>query len=412
MTRLPNVSFDDLLDTRFLQPAFQPIVDIETSQIVGVEALARWPQLGVAPDEAFQWAQRLGRTAELDVACRNAAIDTALDHGLPDRFALFVNLEPSSMTSDTARQLADRTRGELTLVAEITERALTARPAELLKTLHGLRAANCIVALDDVGAEPDSLALLPLTTPAVVKLDMSLIRRWPDTRQAAILAAVSEYAERTGAVVLAEGVEDEKDLEQALALGATLAQGWLFAHPGPLTDFATPDIQRFVPQPPDVTPATPFDAVDATQLRTAKKGLLLAISHHLESQGLYLQTPPVILSTFQKVERFTPHTTIRYSSLAERCPLVAAMGEGMPAEPVPGVRGVELSPNDPLVDEWVVVVVGAHYHGALIARDLGDEGSLADPNRRFSYVVTHNSETVLAAARSLLERVVPRDAIS
>ena len=409
---LADVTFEQLLESRYLQPAFQPIVELATARTVAVEALARWPQLGITPDRAFEWAGRLGRMSELDAACRHAVIDTALAHGLPEHFALFVNLEPSAMTADSAYQLAQRARGELTLVAEITERALTSRPAELLQTIHGLSAAGCVVALDDVGAEPDSLALLPLIAPDVVKLDISLVRRWPDTRQGAILAAVSAYAERTGAIILAEGVEDEKDLDQALALGATLAQGWHFAHPGPLQDFEGPATVLFAPHPPVPTPSSPFSAVDPSKTHIAKKGLLLGISHHLESQGTSLETPPVILSTFQKVERFTPHTLARYSSLAQRCPLIAALGEGMDAEPAPGVRGVELSPEDPLIDEWVVAVVGTHYHGALIARDLGDEGSLADPNRRFSYIVTHDSDTVLAAARSLLQRVVPRESIA
>ena len=404
----PGVAFEELLDPINLQPAFQPIIDLSTMTTVGVEALARWPHLGVTPDQAFALAARVNRLEELDVACRNAAIDEAMETGLGDGFALFVNLEPSTMTADSAQQLIERTRGDLFLVAEITERSLTARPAQLLRTVQHLRAANCAVALDDVGADPDSLSLLPLIAPSVVKLDISLIRRWPDTRQGAILATVAAYAERTGAVLLAEGVENESDLEQAMALGATLVQGWLFGYPGPLESFPAVQKQLISPRVPFRTPMTPFDAVDVSKIRIAKKGLLLAISHHLENQGLLLETPPIILSAFQNEKRFTPQTIARYNLLAERCSLVAALGEGMIAEPVPGVRGVQLSIEDRLRDEWVVVVVGTHYHGALIAKDLGDDDYLPDLERRFAYVVTHDYETVLSAARSLLERVAPR----
>lgn len=403
-------AFEELLDPSNLQPAFQPIVDLSHLQTMAVEALARWPRLGVTPDQAFSWAARLHRVAELELVCRNGAIDAALRVGMADGVALFVNLEPSTMDADSARQLVERVEGRITLVAEITERELTIRPAQLLQTVRLLRDAGCAIALDDVGANPDSLALLPLIAPAVVKLDISLVRRWPDIRQGAILAAVSAYAERTGATILAEGVENETDLEQAVALGATLAQGWHFAHPGPLLKYASPDERLVVPESPRPTPATPFDAADPSKLRVAKKGLLLAISHHLENQGLHLETPPVLMTTFQDVGRFTPHTAIRYARLAQRCPLVAALGEGMAAEPIPGVRGVELSNGDPLVAEWVVAVVGTHYHGALLAKDLGDDESVDDRDRRFVYVVTHDHETVLAAARSLLERVAPSTA--
>jgi DICT domain-containing protein len=86
---------------------------------------------------------------------------------------------------------------------------------------------------------------------------------------------------------------------------------------------------------------------------------------------------------------------------------VAALGENMSAEPLPDIRGIDLTVNDPLVDGWVVVVVGTHYHGALIAKDLGDTGSIEDRDRRFAYVVTRSSDTVLAAARSLLQKLAP-----
>jgi DICT domain-containing protein len=73
-------------------------------------------------------------------------------------------------------------------------------------------------------------------------------------------------------------------------------------------------------------------------------------------------------------------------------------------------QGFDLDEDDPVRGEWVVAVVGTHYHGALIAKDLGDDDAVADGERRFSFVVTHDRATVLAAARSLLERVAPLDA--
>jgi len=405
---IPGV-FDELLQRQHLLPAFQPIIDLATMATVAVEALARWPHLDVAPDVAFQQAKELGRLDELDSACRNAAVDDALEHGLPDGFALFVNLEPSTISAESARQLVARTKGQITIVAEITERALTTRPAELLEAVRALRGANCAVALDDVGAVPESLALLPFISPSVVKLDISLIQRWPEVEQGAILTAVSAHAERTGALILAEGVETERHLEQALALGATLGQGWYFARPGPLEDFAPPTESLFKPRPVRPVPRSPFAGVDSSATRIGRKGLLLAISRHLESQGLYLETPPVVVSAFQSAERFTPDTAKRYSRLAERCPLVAALGVGLSQEPAPGIRGVELSPDDPVSGEWVVAVIGTHYLGALIAKDLGDDDSTTERERRFSFIVTHDHETVLAAARSLLGRVAPFD---
>jgi DICT domain-containing protein len=111
----------------------------------------------------------------------------------------------------------------------------------------------------------------------------------------------------------------------------------------------------------------------------------------------------VLLSAFQQAEQFNRPTQARYAQLAARCPLVAVLGEGLAEEPAAGVRGATLRHDDALRGEWTVAVVGAHYAGALIARDLGDSG--ADLRRRFAFDVTHDPTRVLGAAQSMLERV-------
>jgi EAL domain-containing protein (putative c-di-GMP-specific phosphodiesterase class I) len=397
-------TFDELLDRRYLRPAFQSIFDLTTGREVAAEALARWPELSVTPDVAFRVAAAQGRLAELDRACRYGAIDAAIDFGLPPGFGLFVNLEPSVLGPDTASGLVLRAAGQMDLTVEITERALTHRPAELLRAIDTLRAAGCAIALDDVGAEPESLALLPFIEPDVIKLDISLVQRWLSVEQAAIYTAVAAYAERTGATILAEGIENETHLGQALTLGATLGQGWYFSRPGPLhvSTSSTP-IPR-IRRASTATPRSPFSLLDPSTLRTGPKGLLLGISRHIENQGLALEAPPVVLGAFQDARYFTPQTAGRFALLAERCPLVAALGVELPEEPVAGVRGATLGDDDVLRGEWVVVYVGTHYAGALIAKDLGDSGP--DRDRRFSFALTHDHETVLAAARSLLQRVI------
>jgi EAL domain-containing protein (putative c-di-GMP-specific phosphodiesterase class I) len=405
-TRSRRLNFDHLLQRSSLRPAYQPIVDLDSQEMVAAEALARWPGIGIAPDEAFQLATSQGRLRELDEACRFAAVDDAVAHGLPSGFSLFVNLEPSVLGPETASRLLAHALGQIELVIEITERALLHRPAELLRAIEELRSAGCAIALDDVGAEPESLALLPFVAPDVVKLDISLVQSRPNSEQAAVLSSVAAYAENSGATILAEGIETEAHLDQALALGATLGQGWFFARPGPLGDVAQPPTALLRRSPLAATPGTPCQGIYGSDFRVGRKGLLLSISHHLESKGLTLDIPPVVVGAFQDAERFTPATSIRYAALADRCSLVAALGVGLASEPVPGVRGVALPDDDPLRGEWVVAVVGAHYTGALIARDLGDDGP--DRDRRFAFVLTHDRETVMVAARSLLARVEPQ----
>lgn len=391
-------ALDRIFDPTEIRAAYQPIVDLQHGDVVAVEALARWPVLGVTPDIAFAHGRQMGRVEELDSLCQRAAVEGIIDCDLPEGFKVFVNVEPGNSVA----AMTDGATGTM-LVAEITERALMHNPAELLRSVRQMRERGCGIALDDVGAVPESLAMLPFLAPDVIKLDISLVQGWPNAGQARILTAVAAYAERSGATVLAEGIETEAHYQQALALGATLGQGWYFSRPGPLASY--PGLQqpiRVVDQPA-VSAGTPFELLDPRRLRRGAKGLLLAISRHVEQQGSSLQTPPLVLAAFQEAARFTPATAGRYRDLAVRCPLVVALGAGMQTSPAAGVRGADLAASDDLRGEWTVVVVGTHYTGAVIAKDMGDDGP--DLERRYLFAVTHDHDTVLTAARMLLGRI-------
>jgi EAL domain-containing protein (putative c-di-GMP-specific phosphodiesterase class I) len=401
--------FDRFIEPGELQPAYQPIVDLTTRQVVGFEALARWPHLvGATPDAVFAAARDNGRTRELDWACRLAALEGALAFGLGRRHTLFVNVEPETLGTgvpETAKPVLSAAQSELRVVIELTERSLARRPAELLRLVDWARSNGWGIALDDVGAEPASLALLPFLAPDVIKLDISLVRQRPNSDQAAIMAAVMAHSERTGAVVLAEGIETGAHLDQALALGATLGQGWLLGRPGALVRSPPPRRELMFARPFDAAAATPFALVtNSGQLRIGRKGLLLDLCRHIEGGGLSTWPPPVVLAAFQTADRFTPATAIRYAALAARCPLVAALGVDLTTKnSASGVLGNSLSPQDLLAEEWTVTVIGSHYSAALIARDLGDTGP--DHERRFQFAVTHDRDIVLGAARSLMARI-------
>lgn len=400
--------FDVFVSREHLRSVYQPIVDLSTNGVVAFEALARWPALPAAtPDGVFAAARRCGRTADLDWACRISAIEGALEFGLGRDHVLFVNVEPDALRAPPpsgADAVLESARCELRVMLELTERSLTRRPADLLRVVEWARAQGWGIALDDVGADPASLALLPFLAPDVIKLDMSLVRARPTPDQASIMAAVMSHSERTGAVVLAEGIESSSHLDQALALGATLGQGWALGLPAALFDAPPPATTiALARDAPDVA-RTPFELVKQLgAIRIGRKGLLLDLSRHIESQGQHLTPAPVVLSAFQTAARFTPATAARYRQLAQRCALVAALGAGLEIDSSLGVQAVSFAAEDPLAHEWTVTTIGSHYAAALVARDLGDRGP--DHDRRFEFVVTHDRDLVLAVARSLMSRL-------
>jgi diguanylate cyclase (GGDEF)-like protein/PAS domain S-box-containing protein len=411
----PDVAaLDALLAGEGPRSVYQPIVDLEDGTVLAYEALARGPEGSrlERPDQLFGAAQAAGRLGELDWACRLAALRGA--EGLERPLRLFVNVEPESLATPCPEHLVaewERAGRDVDVVVEITERALTARPADLLHLVGEIRARGWGVALDDVGADVRSLALMPLLRPDVIKLDLRLVHEQPSTEVAEIVNAVNAERERTGALVLAEGIESEEHLRTARALGATVGQGWYFGRPAPLPA-VTPAPAR--PMAPVRTAevlggadeVSPYEVVRAErEVRRADKRLLLALSMHLEHQAGALGETAVILSAFQDAERFTPLTFQRYTLLGADAAFVAALGVGMASEPAPGVRGAELAAGDPLTGEWSVVVLGPHFAAALVAMDLGDEGP--QMARRFDFALTYDRDLVIRAAGALMRRVQP-----
>jgi EAL domain-containing protein (putative c-di-GMP-specific phosphodiesterase class I) len=391
---------------------YQPIVDLDTREVVAYEALARGP-VGSAlerPDLLFQTARACGLLAELEWACRAAALRGALDARL--RKTLFVNVEPSVLDvamPESLIGLFDRAARELDVVVELTERALTDKPAEVLSRVETMRARGLMVALDDIGADHRSLALMPFVDPEVIKLDLRLVQENPSPAIAAIVHAVNAQAERSGAVLLAEGIETEDQLAVALALGARYGQGWLFGRPAELPEATTPLPAPLAPRRVSVpAPSSPYRAVAAhVRPRRGTKALLLSISRHLEAQVAAQGECAVVFAAFQDARHFTPRSAARYEQLAASAALVGALGVGLPSEPVPGVRGADLAVTDSLAGEWNVTVIAPHFAAAFVARDLGDT-DCPDMERRFDFCLTYDRDLAIQAARGLLARIAPQ----
>ncbi|MDF2823371.1 MAG: diguanylate phosphodiesterase [Mycobacterium sp.] len=394
-------------------PAYQPIVDLTDESVVGFEALARWPRFGdLGPQAVFAHARDHGDIDLLDQVCIDVSVDCALRTELPSDTVLSVNCEPaSSYRSPEPHHALSRAKDQLQVMFEITERRMLWQPQLLLRKVAALRNDGFLIALDDVGAHPDSSALLDIIAPDVMKLDLALVQSQPNYRQAQTLSAVMAHHERTGAVILAEGIETDEHLEQALALGADLGQGYLFGAPGTLTGTAASS-SSWSPTKADhlhdrPRARSPFELIEGNhRVRTARKETVVAFSKHIETQAQRAADPPMVLTALQHSDHLTPATMRRYLDLAARSPLVAVFGESMAPEPGDGIRGVALRSDDPLCSEWSVITLGPHTAAALIARERpGGAAGGDDSDRRFDFVITYERDIVTATARNLLDRM-------
>ena len=175
-----DVQIREVLAGRLVQPLFQPIVDLGSRAVVGVEALARGPAGSALqfPDRLFAAARDAGVVGELDLLCCERALECAIAAPVTPPL-VFVNAEPGVLNQPLSPRLIELIRNGLPFrqILEYTERALPAVPGSLLRIAGQIQQWGNGLALDDVGVDPMSLAFLPILEPEVIKLDMSLVRQ-------------------------------------------------------------------------------------------------------------------------------------------------------------------------------------------------------------------------------------------
>ncbi len=211
---------------------FHPIVDLETRQEIGVEALARFGSIPVKPpDRWFAEATALELGLQLQLRTLKEALD-ALPK-VPDGMFLAVNC---SHVAAASSEFADRLDGvEDRIVLEITEHEAIEDYGALAKAIAPLRARGLRVAVDDVGAGYASLRHALQLAPDMVKMDISLTRGIDrDAGRRALASALISFAGDTNMTIVAEGIETAAELHALRELGVPYGQGFYLARPAPL----------------------------------------------------------------------------------------------------------------------------------------------------------------------------------
>jgi len=210
---------------------FQTVHDVATGKVMGVEALARFPCEPFQPDAFFAQAATMGLGIELETAI--VARVLGLVPELPDDIFVAVNISPAALLAAPWTQLlgnVDPSR----IVLEITEHDAVQDYGALDEVLDICRARGMRVAVDDVGAGFSSFTHVLELVPDFVKIDHSITRNiHSDDARRRLAQAIAEFAGQIGAVVIAEGVETQPELDAVGAAGIDLAQGYHLSRPQP-----------------------------------------------------------------------------------------------------------------------------------------------------------------------------------
>ncbi|MEW8294851.1 MAG: EAL domain-containing protein [Candidatus Thiodiazotropha sp.] len=222
---------------------YQPIVDIKTRQLRGVEALVRWqhPKQGlIAPGRFIELAEEIGIIGDIGKWVLHTAC-TQLARWDRDEFLvprISVNLSVQQIDQTLVMQVSDELQisalAPERLELEVTESMLMRNP-ELSRTVLGeLKAIGVNFAIDDFGTGYSSLAYLKLLPLDRIKIDQSFVRDiGRDSNDEAIVRAIIALSKNLGLESVAEGVEYSNQVDFLQKAGSVLAQGYLYSHPVP-----------------------------------------------------------------------------------------------------------------------------------------------------------------------------------
>ena len=226
---------------------YQPLVDLKSSKIIGLEALVRWnhPQLGMLqPGQFIALAEETGLIVPLGRMVLQTALRETVrwqrDHGAHTDLHIAVNvsgrqLQEASIVDDV--RLAIRASGikASTVVLEITESVLLPGDGVIVERLHALAALGVHLYIDDFGTGYSSLSYLQMLPVNGLKLAQEFVETLPGTdSESGLVRTIKDLASTLGlSAIVAEGIERPEQWQSLLSLGYSVGQGFHLAVPMP-----------------------------------------------------------------------------------------------------------------------------------------------------------------------------------
>jgi diguanylate cyclase (GGDEF)-like protein/PAS domain S-box-containing protein len=224
---------------------YQPLIDLESNEIAGFEALVRWehPRLGVVPPNDFiPMAEKSGAIVPLGAwVLREAMRKTRLLQDITGRrLRMGINisarqLHDSDVVEIVQEMLEETGIDPADIVLEITETVLMSKKDSITRVLNDLRELGVKIAIDDFGTGYSSLSYLHQFPLDILKIDRTFVNASVEgVEEAAVATAIATMANALNLVVVAEGIETQAQLDKMRSLKCHSAQGYFFSKPQPM----------------------------------------------------------------------------------------------------------------------------------------------------------------------------------
>ncbi len=228
---------------------YQPIIDLNSGQLIKAEALIRWTDSNnqlIMPSQFISLAEEIGLITEIGEWVFQTAVQQ-LKHWraiYDPELKISINKSPNQfhdsahIASDWAELLKQNGLDNQSVVIEITEGTLLNANEDVKKTLLEYRDAGIQVALDDFGTGYSSLSYLNKLDIDFLKIDRSFVQNLQaNSNDLALCEAIIVMAHKLGLKVIAEGIETQGQQDLLINAGCDYGQGYLFAKPLPVAEF-------------------------------------------------------------------------------------------------------------------------------------------------------------------------------
>lgn len=231
-----EADIQQIIDDGLFQTMMQPITRLEDKTIVGFEVLTRFNQEPrMAPNEWFEQASCVGLLETLEITVIKNALSKLQ---IPEKEYFFsFNFSADTIVAPQFKDWIDSVSGHQ-IIIELTEHDAVHNYVELREAVEAFRQGGVRLAIDDLGSGYASFAKLIELTPDIFKIDASIVGGIDeDDHKKALVSALVEYARITEIQLVAEGIENHRELDVLKRIGVELGQGFHLGKPMPPIDY-------------------------------------------------------------------------------------------------------------------------------------------------------------------------------